>query len=242
MRLGADVVRRLLRARVGALVVLACLLPSCAAAPRYTTRTTVRPRTTAAATTVQWPRRQVLDLALRAYSCGQARGEFNQPMLTVIDYSLPSTSKRLWVIDLARRRVLFNELVAHGSNSGDTYAYAFSNRVGSRQSSLGLFRTDETYYGRHGLSLRLSGLEPGFNDKARERTIVMHGAPYVSDGAVSVLGSLGRSWGCPALPEAVNDRVIDRIQGGSAVFAYYPDPGWLQTSRFINCDTTVAAR
>lgn len=239
MRWGEGVARRSFRVRIWGVILLAALLPSCTAAPRYTTRASVRPRTTASA---PWPRREVLDLALRAYSCGRARGEFSQSLLTVIDYSLPSTSKRLWVIDLDRRRVLFNEFVAHGANSGDTYAYAFSNRVGSRQSSLGLFRADETYYGRHGLSLRLSGLEPGVNDKARERAIVMHGAPYVSAATVSTFGSLGRSWGCPALPQEVNARVIDRIQGGSAVFAYYPDRAWLQSSRFLNCDATIAAR
>lgn len=238
MRWGMGVVGARL-GRVMGVLLLAAVLPSCTAKPpRYATRTTVRPRTTA----TQWPRQEVLDLALRAYSCGRARGEFSQPLLTVIDYSMPSTSKRLWVIDLDRRRVLFNELVAHGANSGETYAYAFSNRVGSRQSSLGLFRTDETYFGRHGRALRLSGLEPGFNDKARERAIVMHGAAYVSAATVSTFGSLGRSWGCPALPENVNDRVIERIQGGSAVFAYYPDRAWLQSSRFLNCDTTIAAR
>jgi hypothetical protein len=224
---------------VWGLALLAALLCSCAVAPpRYTTRVAPRPRTAAS----PWPRREVLDLALRAYSCGRARGEFSQPLLTIIDYSLPSTSKRLWVIDLAARRVLFNELVAHGANSGETYATAFSNVVGSRQSSLGLFRTDEIYRGSHGLSLRLSGLEPGFNDRARERAIVMHGAPYVNARTVSTFGSLGRSWGCPALPETVNDQVIERIQNGSALFAYSPDPNWLQRSRFLNCDTTVASR
>ena len=236
-----EVLRMSTRTRMWAAVLFACFLPSCAVrpSPRYTTRTVVRPRTVAS----PWPRREVLDLAMRAYQCGRSQGEFNQqPLLTVIDYSLPSTSRRLWVIDLASRRVLFNELVAHGANSGETYASEFSNRVGSRQTSIGLFRTDETYYGRHGLSLRLSGLEPGFNDRARERAIVMHGAPYVSDAVVSTYGSLGRSWGCPALPEEVNQQVIDRIQGGSAVFAYYPDNGWLHSSRFINCDARVAAR
>jgi hypothetical protein len=216
-------------------LVLAWLLPGCAVAPRYTTRTIAKPRATAA-----WPRREVLDLALRAYECGRAQGEFRRPLLTVIDYSLPSSAKRLWVIDLARRRVLFNELVAHGANSGDSYAVAFSNRVGSRQSSLGLFRTDETYHGRHGRALRLSGLEPGVNDKARERAIVIHAASYVNDETVSTYGRLGRSWGCPALPEAANDRIIDRIQGGTAVFAYYPDRDWLQSSHFLNCGLRVA--
>ena len=237
MRWVAEAMRAATRRRMrwwGMLAVV-CLLPACASAPRYTTRTVAKPRTSGV-----WPRREVLDLAMRAYQCGRAQGEFSQPLLTVIDYSLPSTARRLWVIDIARRRVLFNELVAHGANSGDTYAFAFSNRVGSRQSSIGVFRTDETYYGRHGRSLRLSGLEPGVNDKARERAIVMHAAEYVSDQTVSTYGRLGRSWGCPALPEGVNDRIIERIQGGTAVFAYYPDRDWLQSSRFINCNLRVA--
>jgi len=230
--------RRRTRNGMWSAALLACLLlPSCATAPAPSRPTVVtRPRPATA-----WPRREILDLALRAYQCGQAKGEISQPILTVIDYSMPSTSKRLWVIDLTRRKILFNELVAHGVNSGDTYPSAFSNVVGSRQTSLGLFRTDEPYYGRHGLSLRLSGLETGVNDKARERAIVMHGAPYVSDATVSTYGRLGRSWGCPALPEHVNRQVIDRIQYGSAVFAYYPDRQWLRTSRYLNnCDTRWA--
>lgn len=233
--------RRMARMTAGGLAALAALtlLPACAAAPAPVSRPVVaRPRPAA-----NWPRREVLDLALRAYQCGRARGEFRQPILTVIDYSLPSTARRLWVIDLERRKVLFNELVAHGVNSGETYSSAFSNVVGSRQTSLGLFRTDEPYRGRHGLSLRLSGLEPGVNDKARERAIVIHGAPYVSDATVSTFGSLGRSWGCPALPESVNQAIIDRIQYGSAVFAYYPDHHWLRSSRYLNqCDTRWARR
>lgn len=236
MRAMATIARGAARARWwGIVLALSCLLPACATAPRYTTRTAPRPRLAS-----EWPRREVFDLALRAYQCGRTRGAFRQPLLTVIDYSLPSTAKRLWVIDVARRRVLFHELVAHGANSGDTYAFAFSNRVGSRQSSLGLFRTEETYAGRHGRSLRLAGLEPGVNDKARERDIVMHPAAYVSEATVATFGSLGRSWGCPALPPAAADRIIDRIQGGSAVFAYYPDREWLQTSRFLNCDARAA--
>ena len=243
---GVGAARTLVRTRMWGLVLLTCIVPGCAAAPRYAVRTAprapvaARPATVAAAS--KWPRTEVLDLALRAYSCGRDRGEFHQPLLTVIDYSLPSNKKRLWVIDLASRSVLFNELVAHGTNSGEIYASSFSNDVGSLQSSLGLFRTDETYFGRHGRSLRLSGLEPGFNDRARERAIVMHAASYVSDDTVATYGQVGRSWGCPALPPSANDRVIDLIQGGSAVFAYYPDRVWLQSSRFLNCDTTVASR
>ena len=243
---GVRAARTSVRTRMWSLVFLACLLPSCAAAPRYAARTAPRTRAATTPATVaapsKWPRLEVLDLALRAFACARDRGEFHQPLLTVIDYSLPSNKKRLWVIDLANRSVLFNELVAHGANSGEMYASSFSNDVGSLQSSLGLFRTDETYLGRHGRSLRLSGLEPGFNDRARERAIVMHAASYVSDDTVATYGQVGRSWGCPALPPSVNDRVIDLIQGGSAVFAYYPDRVWLQSSRFLNCDTTVASR
>ncbi|MDX2165816.1 MAG: murein L,D-transpeptidase catalytic domain family protein [Deltaproteobacteria bacterium] len=225
--------RRRARRRL-ALIALACLLPACATAPPPPQRSTPL-RRASAATPATWPRRDVLDLALQAYQCGRAQGYFHQPTLTVIDYSLPSSERRLWVIDLQRRRVLFNELVAHGLNSGDERAYSFSNREGSKQSSLGLFRTDETYFGRHGYSLRLSGLEPGVNDLARERAIVIHGAPYVSRAHVAVWGGVGRSWGCPALDQAVSPRVIDRIQGGSAVFAYYPDRDWLSTSPFLHC-------
>ncbi|MEO8602551.1 MAG: murein L,D-transpeptidase catalytic domain family protein [bacterium] len=225
------------------LALLACALPSCAAAPP-TPRPArpARPARVAAAAPINWPRREVLDLALDAYRCGRDQGYFQQPTLTVIDYSLPSTEKRLWVIDLQRSRILFNELVAHGLNTGDTLAASFSNRVGSKQSSLGLFRTDETYFGRHGISLRLSGLEPGVNDQARDRAIVMHGANYVSRQHIVTWGKLGRSWGCPALDAAVSPRIIDRIQGGSAVFAYYPDRNWLGSSPFLHCDARWAKK
>jgi hypothetical protein len=182
------------------------------------------------------PRPQVLELALRAYECGQESGTFEKPLLTVIDYSLPSTERRLWVIDVSRRRVLFHELVAHGENSGGNWATNFSNRLGSRQSSLGLFRTEETYVGGHGVSLRLEGLEPGVNDRAMQRKIVMHGADYVDLGVAAQLGRLGRSWGCPALPRPASRRVIEHIKGGSAVFAYYPDRRWLGQSQFLRCD------
>jgi hypothetical protein len=188
------------------------------------------------------PRPEVLELALRAYECGQESGAVEGPLLTVIDYSLPSTQRRLWVIDVPHRRVLFHELVAHGENSGGNLATAFSNRDGSRQSSLGLFRTEDTYVGGHGVSLRLAGLEPGVNDRAMQRRIVMHGADYVDPGVADSLGRLGRSWGCPALPRPVSRRVIERIKGGSALFAYYPDRRWLGQSRFLRCDGVRVAR
>jgi hypothetical protein len=190
--------------------------------------------------TQSWPRREVLDLAMQAYRCGQIEGHFPRSLLTVIDYSLPSSKRRLWVIDVETKRVLHHEYVAHGDNSGDALATAFSNRIGSHQSSLGLFRTDEVYVGQHGYSLRMSGLEPGVNDNARERAIVFHGAPYVDRETVVRYGRLGRSWGCPALSEQISARVIDDIRDGSAVFAYYPDAEWLSGSRFLHCGGQLA--
>jgi hypothetical protein len=186
-----------------------------------------------------WPRRDVLDLALQAFHCGAREGRFSRPVLTVIDYSLPSTEPRLWVIDLRRRRVLHYELVAHGDRSGDTMAVAFSNEIDSHQSSLGLFRTDESYTGRFGYALRLTGLEPGVNDNARERAIVVHGASNVSRAAIARWGRLGTTWGCPGLPEDVAPQVIDEIAGGSALFAYYPDENWLRNSRYLHCGSQL---
>jgi hypothetical protein len=178
---------------------------------------------------------RVLDLALKAATCARNNGAVaNDRLLTVIDYSKASTQTRLWVLDLARERVLFQELVAHGRGSGDNFATQFSNAEGSHQTSLGLFRTADTYVGANGYSLRLDGLEPGVNDRARERAIVMHGAPYVSDTNVRTVGRLGRSHGCPALRPAIARTVIDTIKQGSLVFAYYPDRAWLQGSRFLN--------
>jgi hypothetical protein len=176
----------------------------------------------------------VYDLARRAYDCGKSRGYFDRPILTVIDYSLPSTQRRLWVLDVASGEVLFHELVAHGRGSGENFAVLFSNLDGSKQSSLGLFRAGETYEGKHGYSLRLAGLEPGVNDRAEARAIVMHGADYVTPEFAERNGRLGRSWGCPALEPSVHRRVIDTIKGGTALFAYYPDDAWLSTSMFLD--------
>jgi hypothetical protein len=178
----------------------------------------------------------VLNLALEAVSCGVASGDLQAPpTLTLIDYSLPSTTPRLWVFDLRSGKLLFNELVAHGRNSGDNIATRFSDAMESRETSLGLFRTADTYVGHNGYSLRLDGLEPGFNGNARERAIVMHGAPYVDANIAKANGRLGRSWGCPALREAVAHRVIDTVRGGGVIFSYYPDPAWLKASKFLNC-------
>ena len=229
-----------------AAIVLCCTLPGTALARKRSAHFPHRPawhrevhRLPRAP--AEWPRPEVLNLAMQAYRCGRAEGDFDRRVLTIIDYSLPSTEKRLWVIDLASHRILFHELVAHGQNSGEVYAVDFSNRPESRQSSLGLFRTDEVYDGYHGESLKLIGLEPGINDLAEERRIVMHGAAYVSQRVVQRFGQLGRSWGCPAVDRAVFPKMVRAIKNGTAVFAYYPDPHWLKRSRFLQCDASVAA-
>lgn len=184
----------------------------------------------------------VLDLAFSAASCAVRAGSVQSPAtLTVIDYSKPSTEKRLWVFDMRTRAVLYEELVAHGSGTGDAMATSFSNTPETHKSSLGLFVTQETYVGKNGYSLRLVGLDQGFNDRARERAIVMHGAPYVSEAFAQAQGRLGRSWGCPALREAVARELIDRVKGGNLLFAYYPDQQWLQTSQYLG-DCAAAAQ
>jgi len=179
------------------------------------------PATTAFAHGVPGLSPQAFTMALAAVSSARAHGiSGRDDLLTVIDYSLPSTERRLWVLDLERGKVLFHELVAHGSGSGDNYATRFSNTMESRQTSLGLFRTSGTYEGGNGYSLKLQGLDRGVNDRAEERHIVMHGAWYVSAEHARNTGRLGRSWGCPALPERIAPAVIDTIKGGSFIFAY----------------------
>ena len=177
---------------------------------------------------------KVLQLALRASSCAQRKGAIPaSDLLTVIDYSRPSTEPRLYVLDVTNGALLHREWVAHGKYSGANRTRFFSNDPGSRQSSLGLFVTRDTYVGRHGRSLRLDGLEPGVNDHALERAIVMHGASYVGPRFIARHGRLGRSWGCPALAPEVAQRVIDVIRDGTPVFAYYPDREWLARSPFL---------
>ncbi|MDR2212244.1 MAG: murein L,D-transpeptidase catalytic domain family protein [Pseudomonadales bacterium] len=185
---------------------------------------------------------EVLQLALEALQCAEAGGMPAVERLAVIDYSLPSSEPRLWVFDLNEASLLFHEYVAHGSNSGGDLTTSFSNQPDSHQSSLGLFRTAETYQGSNGYSLRMDGLEPGFNDKARERAIVMHGADYVDDGVIDQLGRLGRSWGCPAVSLGIARPMIDALKGGQLLFAYYPDLQWLSSSRYLHCPNQVAAR
>lgn len=153
-------------------------------------------------------------------------------ILTIIDYSKPSYEKRFFVIDLKNRKLLYNTLVAHGKNSGEIECTHFSNRPRSLQSSPGFYLTAESYTGRQGYSLRLDGLEPGINDKARARAIVIHGADYVCQRYVDEYGYIGKSWGCPALPLEVNKKVIDLIKGGSCLYIHTDNPSYTANSIF----------
>lgn len=186
--------------------------------------------------------RRGLDAACTASERGLVR---RSDLITVIDYSLPSSQPRLFVFDLAARKLLFRELVAHGKNSGGNKTTFFSNSPGSLATSFGLFVTGETYFGGNGYSLRLRGLEEGINDMAMERAIVMHGASYVNRAIINAMGRLGRSWGCPAVRTEIAKKLIDTVRGGSPVFAYYPEKRWLTTSAFFKRtkpETAIAAK
>lgn len=182
--------------------------------------------------------RKVLQLATSALQCAlrQPNSAVDPTRLAVIDYSRPSTEQRLWVFDVTQQKLLYQEWVAHGRNSGSNRTERFSNRDGSFMSSLGGFTARETYMGGNGYSLRLDGLEPGFNDNARDRAIVMHGAPYVNPSVAQLQGRLGRSLGCPAVRLTVAKPLINSLRGGAFVFAYYPDKEWLEHSRLLAPD------
>lgn len=177
---------------------------------------------------------RVLKLALKAHQKAHSMGLAQKSLMTIIDYSLPSTQRRLWVVDMTKGKVMYHTLVAHGSGSGGNIANRFSDIPGSLQSSLGVFVTGKTYQGKHGLSLTLHGLEKGINGNAASRRIVVHGAHYVNEGMAGKLGRLGRSWGCPALDTRLARPIIQTIKDGSLVFAYYPDDKWLKRSKFVS--------
>ena len=165
--------------------------------------------------------------ALKGYSAIEKR---TNEVLTLIDFSKPSNVERLAVIDMKRGRLLETSVVAHGQGSGSLYATKFSNNDGSHQSSLGFYLTAGTYSGSNGYSLKLIGLEKGFNDQALSRAIVMHGADYCSESVIGTAQRLGRSWGCPAVPRAKSREIIDTIKGGSVLFIYAKDRNYLAKS------------
>jgi hypothetical protein len=181
------------------------------------------------------PSEEVFTIAHQGFSALKALpGAMKKEILTVIDLSLPSTEKRLWIIDIANKKILFNDFVAHGRNTGDNAAASFSNVSGSYMSSIGFYITAETYHGKHGLSLRLEGMDKDFNCNARDRAIVMHGADYVSADFIQQYGRLGRSLGCPSVSMDIHEKVIETIKEGSALFIYFPDPLFLQKSSVLN--------
>lgn len=173
--------------------------------------------------------RKVFDYAIR----GVQKINPAKAILTIADLSQPSVNKRLYVIDLVKRQLLYRTYVAHGRNSGDLYADKFSNEISSYQSSLGFYQTLGTYQGKHGLSLKLQGLELGFNTNALSRAVVMHGADYVSEDFIKKIGRLGRSFGCPAIPYNVHKAIIETIKNGACLFVYSPNKQYLQKSSFL---------
>lgn len=158
----------------------------------------------------------------------------NKDILTLIDFSKPSTQERLFILDMKHKKLVLSSVVSHGRNSGENYATSFSNVSGSYKSSLGFYLTDNTYKGKNGYSLILNGLERGINDKARERAIVMHGADYSNPSVIASSGRLGRSLGCPALPEKISRKVIDMIKGGTILFIYANDKAYAQKSPILS--------
>lgn len=176
----------------------------------------------------------VLRLALIAYMKTRQQGYNQKELITIIDYSKPSSERRLWVADIKNGKVLFNTWVSHGKNSGNLNATSFSNQHGSLKSSLGVFLTDNSsYMGGNGYSLRLKGLEKGVNDNAYNRAVVIHGAWYADPKIVKQYGQLGRSWGCPAVKEDLARPIIDTIKNETLVFTYSNDQKWLKSSRFL---------
>ncbi len=179
---------------------------------------------------------EVFALAWRGYMNLQAAGllRTDKQVMSVIDFSRSSCQDRLWVIDLKAHKVIYHTYVAHGQGSGMDMATSFSNREGSHASSLGFYVTGDTYVGQHGNSLRLLGMDKGFNDAALDRGIVVHAAGYVSDAFIANEGRLGRSWGCPALNPEIAQSIIRAIQDGTCLFIYYPQADYLKSSGWLN--------
>lgn len=172
--------------------------------------------------------------AIQGFEVLKAQGKIKKNLLTLVDFSKSSNTKRLWIIDMDTHTVLYNTLVAHGRNSGDEFANEFSNINSSNKSSLGFYATGEIYNGKHGESLKLDGLEQGINSNARARAIVMHAADYVCDNFAKQHKRIGRSLGCPALPNHLNKEIINLVKGKSCLFIYHPSKSYLQTSKVLS--------
>jgi len=187
--------------------------------------------------------KEVFFKALHGYLNLRHSGQLDarRDILSVCDFSLSSNQPRLWVIDLKKKKVLYNTLVAHGQGSGEEFATAFSNVEGSHQSSMGFFVTASTYYGDKGYSLKLEGKDQGYNDQAFNRAIVIHAADYVSYDFIASNNRLGRSWGCPSLPTELNRPIIDLIKGGTALFIYSKNQKYLASSKWLKQHPSIDA-
>lgn len=172
--------------------------------------------------------------ALTGYNKLEAEKKIENNLLTIVDFSLPSTEKRMWILDMDKNKVIYHTYVSHGKNTGGNMATNFSNTPNSLQSSLGFYVTAETYYGKNGLSLFIDGMEKEFNSKARERYVVIHGADYAKEESIKRLGRLGRSYGCPAVPTEVSKEIINTIKGGSALFIYHNSDNYIANSTYLN--------
>ena len=172
--------------------------------------------------------------AITGYDKLVEEGEIKKEVLTIVDFSLSSTEKRMWILDMNTNKVLYNTYVSHGRNTGGEMATKFSNTTSSFQSSLGFYVTAETYYGKNGLSLFIDGMEEGFNSNARSRYVVIHGADYATPEFIKRTGRLGRSLGCPAIPRKVTKEIIETIKGNSALFIYHPNKEYAQNSTYLN--------
>ncbi|MDR6844058.1 murein L,D-transpeptidase catalytic domain family protein [Flavobacterium granuli] len=182
----------------------------------------------------QLPKEECFAEALKGFYELKEKGLIKRDILTLIDFSLSSNAKRLWIIDLSTNEVLLQSLVAHGRNTGEEFANNFSNRPESFKSSLGLYATGEVYNGKHGLSLKLDGLEKGINDFARKRAVVMHGANYVSESFIKNHKRLGRSQGCPAVPQEFASEIISMIKGQSCLYIYHPSINNLKQYKLVS--------
>ncbi len=182
----------------------------------------------------QLPNQESFSKALEGFFLLKEKGLIQKDIITLIDFSLSSNTKRLWVIDLATNTILFQSLVAHGRNTGEEFATNFSNSSESYKSSLGFYATGEIYNGKHGLSLKLDGLEKGINDHARERAVVVHGADYVSESFIRGNKRLGRSQGCPAIPVELSKDIINTIKDKSCLFIYHPSRNFVIESELMS--------
>lgn len=180
------------------------------------------------------PKLESFAKALKGFYLLKEKGLVKKDILTLVDFSLSSNSKRLWVIDLATNTILYNSLVAHGRNTGEEFANNFSNAAQSFKSSLGFYATGEIYSGKHGMSLKLDGLEKGINDNARVRGVVIHAANYVSNAFIKNNKRLGRSQGCPAIPEELSKGIINTIKNKSCLFIYHPTKNSKAASKLVS--------